>query len=194
MADICTQHCHILRRVYWLNTHVQPFLRRLITRLIGLVPSMVVAIAVGRPGINMLLVASQVALSVVLPFVVFPLIWLTSSKSIMRVRVPRSADEKARREPSSQEESLPPAPEPSEMLVSEDSTEVHMPRSSAACVGGLADARISDRNCRYTPGQTRRQSGRGSYYTARRGWVHRLQQRTRTFCPCDSYIYHHYCS
>lgn len=66
----------------------QPFLRRIITRLIGLVPSMVVAIAVGRPGINTLLVASQVVLSIVLPFVAFPLIWLTSSDSVMSVRKP----------------------------------------------------------------------------------------------------------
>ena len=47
---------------------------------------MVVAIALGRPGINVLLVASQVALAVILPFVTFPLIWLTSSKKIMSVR------------------------------------------------------------------------------------------------------------
>lgn len=58
--------------------------------MIGLVPSMVVAIAVGRSGLNLLLVASQVALSVVLPFVAFPLIMLTSSRSVMRVRKPRN--------------------------------------------------------------------------------------------------------
>lgn len=51
---------------------------------------MVVAIAVGRNGIDALLVASQVALSIVLPFVAFPLIYLTSSKSMMRVRKPQS--------------------------------------------------------------------------------------------------------
>jgi metal iron transporter len=48
---------------------------------------MVVAISVGRDGINSLLVASQVVLSVVLPFVAFPLIYLTSSEVVMRVRV-----------------------------------------------------------------------------------------------------------
>lgn len=53
---------------------------------------MIVAIAVGRAGLNMLLVASQVALSVVLPFVALPLIILTSSKSIMQVKKPRDAD------------------------------------------------------------------------------------------------------
>ncbi len=51
---------------------------------------MIVAIAVGRDGINTLLVASQVLLSVVLPFVAFPLIYLTSSEKIMRVRKPAS--------------------------------------------------------------------------------------------------------
>lgn len=48
---------------------------------------MVVAISVGRSGISSLLVASQVVLSVVLPFVAFPLIYLTSSEIVMRVRV-----------------------------------------------------------------------------------------------------------
>ena len=66
----------------------QPFLRRIMTRLIGLIPSVVVAIAVGRPGIDTLLVASQVVLSIVLPFVAAPLIWLTSSKPVMSVRKP----------------------------------------------------------------------------------------------------------
>ncbi|KAF8168258.1 natural resistance-associated macrophage protein [Crassisporium funariophilum] len=67
---------------------VSPFLRRLITRCISLVPSVIVAVAVGRDGINALLVASQVVLSVVLPFVAFPLIYLTSNEVVMRVRKP----------------------------------------------------------------------------------------------------------
>jgi len=49
---------------------------------------MIVAVAVGRYGIDTMLVASQVVLSIVLPFIIFPLMWLTSSKSIMRVRKP----------------------------------------------------------------------------------------------------------
>lgn len=62
-------------------------MRRLITRLLGLGPSAVVAIVFGKQGIDALLVGSQVALSFVLPFVVFPLVWLTSSPLVMRVRV-----------------------------------------------------------------------------------------------------------
>lgn len=70
-------------------THIalQPFTRRLITRLLGLGPSAVVATIYGKRGIDALLVGSQVALSFVLPFVVFPLVWLTSSRAVMRVRV-----------------------------------------------------------------------------------------------------------
>lgn len=64
----------------------QPIMRRLITRCLGLIPSMAVAIGVGRSGVDSLLVASQVVLSIVLPFIVLPLLWLTSSKTIMSVR------------------------------------------------------------------------------------------------------------
>ena len=49
---------------------------------------MIVAVAVGRSGINTMLVASQVVLSLVLPFIIFPLLWLTSSRTVMRVRAP----------------------------------------------------------------------------------------------------------
>jgi metal iron transporter len=62
-------------------------MRRLVTRLMGLVPSAIVAATVGRSGIDALLVASQVALSIVLPFVVFPLVYLTSSHVVMRVKM-----------------------------------------------------------------------------------------------------------
>jgi metal iron transporter len=72
----------------------QPFVRRLLTRLISLIPSMIVAISSGGSGINALLIGSQVALSVVLPFVAFPLIYLTSSKMVMAVKTPKVMQEK----------------------------------------------------------------------------------------------------
>ncbi|KAJ7116779.1 natural resistance-associated macrophage protein-domain-containing protein [Mycena crocata] len=74
----------------FLNWRVSPVVRRLLTRLIAVIPSMAVAVAVGRPGIDALLVASQVVLSVVLPFITLPLIFLTSSKTVMRVRKPEN--------------------------------------------------------------------------------------------------------
>ncbi|KAG9079609.1 hypothetical protein FRC06_007629 [Ceratobasidium sp. 370] len=69
----------------FIEWRISPLARRTITRLIGLVPSMVVAIAIGRQGVDALLVASQVALSIVLPFVIFPLVYLASSDVVMRV-------------------------------------------------------------------------------------------------------------
>ena len=72
-------------------TNSQPVARRLITRSIGLIPAAIVAAAFGPRGIDSLLVGSQVALSFVLPFTAFPLVWFTSSKAIMRVRAPDNA-------------------------------------------------------------------------------------------------------
>ncbi|KAF8492945.1 smf Mn2+ and Fe2+ transporter [Hysterangium stoloniferum] len=72
----------------FLEWKVSPFVRRLVTRLIGLIPSALVAALVGRSGIDALLIASQVVLSIVLPFVIFPLVYLTSSHVVMRVKVP----------------------------------------------------------------------------------------------------------
>lgn len=51
---------------------------------------MLVAAIMGRQGLNTLLVASQVILSFVLPFVAFPLVWITSSSKLMRVKVDSS--------------------------------------------------------------------------------------------------------
>ncbi|KAH8981466.1 natural resistance-associated macrophage protein [Lactarius hatsudake] len=72
----------------FLRWRVSPFMRRLLTRLLSLIPSVVVAVTIGRQGINTMLVASQVVLSIVLPFIIFPLVWLTSSRTVMRVRSP----------------------------------------------------------------------------------------------------------
>ncbi|KAF9254239.1 natural resistance-associated macrophage protein [Marasmius fiardii PR-910] len=73
----------------FLRWRTSPVLRRLLTRLLSVIPSMTVAVAVGRDGIDSLLVISQVVLSVVLPFITFPLIYLTSRKEVMRVRARR---------------------------------------------------------------------------------------------------------
>ncbi|KAF8893712.1 natural resistance-associated macrophage protein-domain-containing protein [Gymnopilus junonius] len=70
----------------FLTWRVSAVTRRLFTRFLAIIPSMAVAIVVGKPGIDTLLVASQVVLSIVLPFVIFPLLLCTSSKSIMSVR------------------------------------------------------------------------------------------------------------
>lgn len=55
--------------------------------MIALVPATIVAAVVGKDGIDALLVASQFILSLVLPFVVLPLVYLTSSDKFMSVPV-----------------------------------------------------------------------------------------------------------
>ena len=68
-------------------------MRRLLTRCFGLIPSMIVAVAIGKDGVDAMLVASQVVLSIVLPFIVFPLMVLTSRKDVMTVKVERVVDD-----------------------------------------------------------------------------------------------------
>ncbi|KPV76894.1 uncharacterized protein RHOBADRAFT_51878 [Rhodotorula graminis WP1] len=71
----------------FINWRTKPWKRRLVTRCIGIVPSLAVALSVGRQGIDTLLVASQVALSIVLTFVLLPLIIFCAQHSIMAIPV-----------------------------------------------------------------------------------------------------------
>ncbi len=67
----------------FLNIKLKPWLRRLITRLIAIVPALVVAIIYGEQGTSKLLVLSQVILSMQLSFAVVPLVMFTNSKPKM---------------------------------------------------------------------------------------------------------------
>lgn len=64
----------------FLNIKLKPWLRRLITRLIAIIPALIVAIIYGERGTSDLLVLSQVILSLQLSFAVVPLVAFTSSK------------------------------------------------------------------------------------------------------------------
>jgi manganese transport protein len=64
----------------FLNIRIRPWLRRLITRLIAIVPAVIVAIMGGESGTAKLLILSQVILSLQLSFAVFPLVMFTSNK------------------------------------------------------------------------------------------------------------------
>lgn len=68
-----------------LRWKLQPWIRRLVTRSISIIPSIIIAGAVGRSGLNAALNASQVVLSTVLPFVTLPLIYFTSRTRYMTV-------------------------------------------------------------------------------------------------------------
>ncbi|MEP6835820.1 MAG: Nramp family divalent metal transporter [Gemmatimonas sp.] len=64
----------------FLNLRIRPWLRRLITRGIAIVPAAIVAIFYGESGTAKLLVLSQVVLSLQLSFAVFPLVRFTSDR------------------------------------------------------------------------------------------------------------------
>lgn len=64
----------------FLNIRLRPWLRRLITRGIAIVPAVIVAVLYGESGTARLLVLSQVILSMQLSFAVFPLVSFTSDK------------------------------------------------------------------------------------------------------------------
>jgi manganese transport protein len=61
----------------FVNIRLRPWLRRLITRLVAIVPAVIVVILYGERGTGALLVLSQVILSMQLPFAVFPLVSFT---------------------------------------------------------------------------------------------------------------------
>ena len=67
----------------FLNLRIRPWLRRLITRMIAIVPAAIVAILYGESGTARLLILSQVILSLQLSFAVFPLVMFTSDKAKM---------------------------------------------------------------------------------------------------------------
>lgn len=67
----------------FLDLKLKPWMRRLITRSIAVVPAFIVTILYGEKGTSELLVLSQVVLSFQLSFAVVPLVLFTSSKAKM---------------------------------------------------------------------------------------------------------------
>jgi manganese transport protein len=67
----------------FLNIRLRPWLRRLITRLIAIIPAVIVTAISGEKGTTDLLVLSQVVLSLQLSFAVIPLVMFTSDRKKM---------------------------------------------------------------------------------------------------------------
>jgi manganese transport protein len=62
----------------FISLRLRPWLRRLITRLIAIIPAVIVIAIYGERGTGPLIILSQVVLSLQLPFAVFPLVMFTS--------------------------------------------------------------------------------------------------------------------
>jgi manganese transport protein len=67
----------------FINLRIRPWLRRLITRLIAIIPAVIVVYIYGERGAGPLLILSQVILSLQLPFAVFPLVMFTGDRHKM---------------------------------------------------------------------------------------------------------------
>jgi manganese transport protein len=67
----------------FLNFRMRPWLRRLITRMVAIVPAAITIYTSGEQGTYRLLILSQVILSLQLPFAVIPLIHFTSDRKKM---------------------------------------------------------------------------------------------------------------
>ncbi|ETI69113.1 Nramp family divalent metal transporter [Neobacillus vireti] len=67
----------------FIQLRISPWLRRLITRLLAVVPAFIVTWVAGSKGTGELLLWSQVVLSLALPFAVIPLVLFTSDKKKM---------------------------------------------------------------------------------------------------------------
>lgn len=88
-----------------MNIRINAFIRCLVTRLIAIIPAMIVAAAVGRQGLGNVLNAGNVVLSIGLIFLVAPIVWHTSRAKYMTVVVSdhpqlrptrRASDERSR--------------------------------------------------------------------------------------------------
>jgi metal iron transporter len=71
-----------------INWTLKPWLRRLVTRAISIVPCLIISLCIGRNGLGTALNVSQVVISLLLPPLTAPLIYFTCKKSIMKVELP----------------------------------------------------------------------------------------------------------
>ena len=75
----------------FVHLRVSPVLRRAVTRGLALVPALGVIVYAGGEATGQLLIASQVVLSLALPFAMVPLIWFSGSRRLLGAFVPARA-------------------------------------------------------------------------------------------------------
>ncbi|KAH3688504.1 hypothetical protein WICPIJ_000494 [Wickerhamomyces pijperi] len=89
---VCTMAGQIVSEGF-ITWSISPWARRLITRMLAIIPCFIVTLLLGRKGIADILNLSQVILSLILPFVSAPLIYFTSSSKFMTVEVDSLSEE-----------------------------------------------------------------------------------------------------
>ena len=67
----------------FIHLKVSPWLRRMITRTLAIIPTIIVVAVTGEQGTERLLILSQVILSLQLSFAVVPLVMFTGNRKLM---------------------------------------------------------------------------------------------------------------
>jgi manganese transport protein len=67
----------------FMNIKMKPWVRRLLTRSLAIIPAVIIAVLFQGSGLSRLLIFSQIVLSLQLPFAILPLVYFTSSKKHM---------------------------------------------------------------------------------------------------------------
>jgi metal iron transporter len=75
-----------------MNWRMSPFLRRIVTRTVSIIPAIIIAAAEGQQGLAAALNGCNVVLSIALIFLTFPLLWFTSRHKYMTVRTDDSQE------------------------------------------------------------------------------------------------------
>ncbi|KAF9923899.1 hypothetical protein FBU30_006060 [Linnemannia zychae] len=73
-------------------SYFKPWVRRLLTRCLAIIPALVIVLIKGQEGLSSLLLISQVTLSIQLPFAVIPLVLFTSMGRCMTIPVQDNLD------------------------------------------------------------------------------------------------------
>lgn len=92
-----------------INWTVRPWIRRLLTRGISIVPCLIISLCIGKNGLDKALNISQVVISILLPPLTAPLIYFTCKRSIMKVELPLDQQSQLQNLPESGSE-LDPTP------------------------------------------------------------------------------------
>jgi manganese transport protein len=67
----------------FMNIKIKPWVRRLLTRSLAIIPAVIIAVLFQGSGLSRLLIFSQIVLSLQLPFAILPLVYFTSSRKHM---------------------------------------------------------------------------------------------------------------
>ena len=67
----------------FINMKLSPMYRRMLTRMLAIVPAVIIVSVSGEEAVNGLLIVSQIILSFALPFAMFPLVQFTCNKDMM---------------------------------------------------------------------------------------------------------------